>query len=80
MGVEIYASGQARPAGNRWRATGTATRLAAACHNPVLKTVTKRMRKHGKPHKVVIIAIARRLITIANAMLKTGETWRHQAG
>ncbi|MDX2484864.1 MAG: transposase, partial [Pseudodonghicola sp.] len=53
--------------------------LAAACHNPVLKTVAKRTKEHGKPHKVVIIAIARRLITIANATLKTGEAWRHQA-
>ncbi|TJZ87878.1 IS110 family transposase, partial [Paracoccus hibiscisoli] len=32
----------------------------------------------GKPHKVVIIAIARRLVTIANAILKTGKTWRTQ--
>lgn len=54
--------------------------LAAACHNPMLKTVAKRMKEHGKPHKVVIIAIARRLITIANAILKTGENWRYQAG
>lgn len=54
--------------------------LAAACHNPLLKTVAKRMKEHGKPHKVVIIAIARRLITIANAILKTGENWRYQAG
>ncbi|MCG6112912.1 MAG: transposase, partial [Paracoccus sp.] len=54
--------------------------LAAACHNPVLKPLAKRLKGRGKPHKVVIIAIARRLITIANAILKTGETWRPQAG
>ena len=53
--------------------------LAAACHKPVLKQVAKRLKERGKPHKLVIIAIARRLITIANAALKTGETWRHQA-
>jgi transposase len=47
--------------------------LAAACHNPVLKAVAKRMKEQGKPHKVVIIAIARRLITVANAILKTGK-------
>lgn len=52
--------------------------LAAACHNPVLKSVAKRLKERGKPHKLVIVAIARRLITIANAILKTGETWRHQ--
>jgi len=53
--------------------------LAAACHNPLLRPVAKRLKERGKPHKVIIIAIARRLITIANAILKTGENWRHQA-
>lgn len=33
------------------------------------------MKQRGKPHKLVIIAIARRLITIANAVLKTGLPW-----
>ncbi|MCP1237958.1 IS110 family transposase [Gluconobacter kondonii] len=50
--------------------------LAASCHNPVLKVVAKRMKDRGKPHKLIIIAIARRLITIANAILKTGLPWR----
>ncbi|MGC5749945.1 IS110 family transposase [Gluconobacter sp. NFX36] len=50
--------------------------LAAACHNPVLKAVAKRLKERGKPHKLVIVAIARRLITIANAVLKTGLPWR----
>lgn len=49
--------------------------LAVACHNPVLKTVAKRVKEHGRPQKVDIIAIARRLITIANAIFKTGEAW-----
>ena len=31
-----------------------------------------------KPHKLVIIAIARRLVTIANAIIKTGIPWQHQ--
>ncbi|GAC88974.1 transposase [Gluconobacter thailandicus F149-1 = NBRC 100600] len=50
--------------------------LAASCHNPVLKAVAKRIKQRGKPHKLVIIAIARRLVTIANAVLKTGLPWR----
>ncbi len=52
--------------------------LAAACHNPVLKPVARRLKERGKPHKLVIIAIARRLITIANVILKTETPWRHQ--
>ena len=52
--------------------------LAAACHNPVLKPVARRLKRRRQAAQGVIIAIARRLITIANAILKTGETWRHQ--
>lgn len=44
--------------------------LAAACHNPVLKVVARRTKEWGKPHKLVIVAITRRLITIANAVSK----------
>lgn len=54
--------------------------LAAACHNPVLKTVEKRLKERGKPHKLVIIAIARRLVTTANAIIKTGTPWQLQTG
>jgi hypothetical protein len=46
--------------------------LAAACHSPMLKPVARRLKEGGKPHKGVIIAIVRRLIPIANAVLKTG--------
>jgi transposase len=52
--------------------------LAAACHNPALKSVAQRLKTRGKPHKLVIIAIARRLITIANAILKIGVPWQPQ--
>lgn len=51
--------------------------LAAATHNPTLKPVAQRLKKNGKPHKVVIVAIARRLVTIANAILKSGVSWQH---
>ena len=54
--------------------------LAAACHNPVLKPVAQRLKDRAKPHKLVIIAIARRLATIANAILKTGIPWQLQRG
>jgi transposase len=54
--------------------------LAAACHNPVLKPVAQRLKERGKPNKLVIIAIARRLIIIANAIIKTGAPWQSQPG
>lgn len=50
--------------------------LAAACHNPVLKPLAKRLKERGKPHKLVIIAVARRLVTIANAILKIATPWQ----
>ena len=50
--------------------------LGAACHNPVLKPVAQHIKMRGKPHKLFIVAIARRLVTIANAILKTGVPWQ----
>lgn len=50
--------------------------LAAATHNPTLKPVAECPQKNGNPHKVVIVDIARRLVTIANAILKAGKPWR----
>jgi len=53
--------------------------LVASHHNPALKTFADRLRKAGKPHKVVIIAVARKLVTIANALCKTRKSWDDQA-
>jgi len=47
--------------------------LVASCHNPVLKAFADRLRERGKPHKVVIIAVARKLVTIANALCKSRQ-------
>lgn len=49
--------------------------LVAAHHNPSLKSFADRLRKAGKPHKVIIIAVARKLITIANALCKNRQIW-----
>jgi transposase len=42
--------------------------------------VAKRLKELGKPHKLVIVAIARRLVTIANAILKTSIPLQVQLG
>lgn len=52
--------------------------LVASHHNPVLKTFADRLRASGKPHKVVITAVARKLTTIANALVKSGQKWTSQ--
>ncbi|MEZ0468968.1 IS110 family transposase [Phaeobacter sp. SYSU ZJ3003] len=53
--------------------------LVASHHNPLLKTFADRLRAAGKPHKVVITAVARKLVTIANALCKSRLKWSHQA-
>lgn len=35
----------------------------------------ERMKAKGKPHKQVLTAVARKLITLANAILKRGKPW-----
>lgn len=47
--------------------------LVASNHNPILKTFADRLRAAGKPHKVVITAVARKLVTIVNALIKSGQ-------
>lgn len=44
--------------------------VSAARHNPHLKLTYKRLRSAGKPAKVALIAIARKLLVIANALLR----------
>ena len=49
--------------------------LVASRHNPVLKPFAERLRKAGKPHKVIITAVARKLVIIANALCKKQQKW-----
>ena len=49
--------------------------LVAAHHNPSLKSFADRLRKAGKPHKVIITAVARKLVTIANTLCKSRQKW-----
>ena len=50
--------------------------LVAAQHNPVLRAFAIRLRERGKPHKVIITAVARKLLTIANAICKRNFPWQ----
>jgi len=50
--------------------------IAAGRHNPVLKVFRDRLIAAGKPRKVAIIAVARRLLTIANALVRDKTSWR----
>jgi transposase len=49
--------------------------LAASRHRGPLKEFADRLRARGKRAKVVLIAVARKLLTIANAVLRTQTPW-----
>ncbi len=50
--------------------------VTAAHHNPVLAPFYQRLRAAGKPAKLAFTAIARRLLTILNAMVRSNTAWR----
>lgn len=49
--------------------------MVAAHHNPRLKSLADRLRKADNPNKVVITAVARKLVTVANAIGKNRQRW-----
>ena len=49
--------------------------LSAATHNPDLRAVSLRLRAASKPHKVAIVAVMRRLVALANVLLRDGRNW-----
>jgi transposase len=51
--------------------------LAAARWNPVLRAFYQRLRAAGKPAKLALIAVARKLLVLLNAMLRDGQPWRY---
>ena len=49
--------------------------LTAARSNPTLMAFRQRLIANGKPPKVVIVAVARRMLGIIAAMLRNGQEW-----
>lgn len=49
--------------------------LVGSRHNPVLRVFRQRLEAAGKPKKVILIACARKLLTMLNAMLRDGTDW-----
>jgi len=47
--------------------------LVASRHNPVIKAFYQRLLAAGKPKKLALTACARKLLTILNAMARTGK-------
>lgn len=52
--------------------------MVAARHNPVLKAFRDKLVAAGKPKMVALIAVARKLLTILNAIVRDAKPWRKQ--
>lgn len=50
--------------------------MVARRHNPVLKAFFERLLTAGKPRLVALIAVARKLLTILNAILRDRKPWQ----
>jgi transposase len=53
--------------------------LAATQHNPVVRSYYQRLRARGKPAAVAVIACLRKLLVIANAIVRDGQPWQPPA-
>lgn len=51
--------------------------LVASRHNPVLKAFRQRLVEAGKPKMVAAIAVARKLLTILNAIVRDQKPWQN---
>jgi transposase len=49
--------------------------LSASRYNPTLRAFKERLVRAGKQAKVILTAVARKLVVLANAVLRTGRRW-----
>ena len=57
------------------RATLYVAAMSASRYNPVLRVFYQRLLAAGKPKKLALTACMRNLLTILNAMIKSGQYW-----
>lgn len=50
--------------------------VTASRHNPVLRSFYERLIAKGKPVKLALVALMRRLVVFANAVLRSGQPWK----
>lgn len=84
VGVAPFNRDSGRWRGQRTIAGGRATvrrtlymaAVVAARHNTPLRHFYQRLRTAGKPAKVALVAVMRKLLTILNAILRDQQPWR----
>jgi transposase len=80
-GLAPYARDSGTCTGRRFIRHGRATlrrvlymaAVTASIHNPILRAFYQGLKKRGKPAKLALIAVARRLIELLNLMLKNPD-------
>ena len=50
--------------------------LSASSHNPTFIAFRDRLKANGKPHKLIIVAVIRKLIVTLNAMIKAKKPFK----
>ena len=50
--------------------------LSAARFNPDLKAVYDRLRAKGKPAKLALVAVMRKLVVLANVLVRDDRIWQ----
>lgn len=53
--------------------------LVAIRHNPPLRAFYRRLRAAGKPARLALVAVMRKLLTILNAIVRDGRPWAGHA-
>lgn len=53
--------------------------LSAARFNPDLKALYDRLRAKGKPAKVALVAVMRKLVILANVLVRDNRPWQNRA-
>jgi transposase len=84
VGVAPFARDSGQKHGLRYTRAGRASPRTAlymasvtgARYNPLLRTLYQRLRAAGKPPKLALIALARKLLTILNAIVRDQKPWR----
>jgi len=87
VGLAPFAKDSGKKVGQRKIRAGRAAPRSAlylaamngARFNPVLKRLYERLLAAGKPKKVALVALARKLLTILNAMVRDGNDWQEVA-
>lgn len=72
-GQRFIAGGRSRPRRMLYLAA-----LAAKRFDPALKAFAQRLLNNGKPPKLAIVAVMRKLIEAANIVLQRGQPWTRQ--